>query len=424
MFDELDTADPTGDGRLIEALDASHERACRSQHRLLVLIAEADRRAAWRDSGARDLAHWLSMRYGISHWKARRWIAAGHALRGLPRLAGAFARGRLGLDKVVELARFATPEDEADLIRWAEQVSCAAIRHRGDLWAEARRDEVLEAERARALSWWWSDDGRRFGLQAELPAAQGAVVARAIERIADRVPAMPGEEDEHHSEARRADALVALCSPRGTEDADPNRATVVIHARADGLEAGTGGCEIENGPAVHPDAVRRLLCNARVQIVAEDRAGKVVGLGRLSREPSAWMIRQIRYRDRECRFPGCGSRRFTEAHHIVWWRHGGRTDLDNLVLTCSFHHRLVHEHRWSVERDEDGTVRWFDPGGIRHRAGPSGGGSSGPPTSCGLPRGPAGTRRSPSARGAGASPRSGRTSSRRRRAPPSSTAGR
>jgi hypothetical protein len=105
--------------------------------------------------------------------------------------------------------------------------------------------------------------------------------------------------------------------------------------------------------------------------VVETKSGDVVGLGRMTREPSAWMVRQIRYRDRECRFPGCGARRFTQAHHIRWWRNGGRTDLDNLLLICSFHHKLVHEHGWAVKRDADGTVRWFRPGGIRYRAGPS-----------------------------------------------------
>ena len=30
------------------------------------------------------MAHWLKMRYGISDWKARRWIAAAHALESLP----------------------------------------------------------------------------------------------------------------------------------------------------------------------------------------------------------------------------------------------------------------------------------------------------------------------------------------------------
>ena len=99
----------------------------------------------------------------------------------------------------------------------------------------------------------------------------------------------------------------------------------------------------------------------------------MLGLGRMSREPSAWIVRQVRYRDRGCRFPGCGARSFTEAHHIVWWSRGGRTDLDNLVLICSFHHRLVHEHGWSIERDADGEVRWRRADGTRYRAGPTDG---------------------------------------------------
>jgi hypothetical protein len=100
--------------------------------------------------------------------------------------------------------------------------------------------------------------------------------------------------------------------------------------------------------------------------VLEDDLGNVLGLGRARREPSAWMLRQVRYRDRECRFPGCGMRRFTEAHQLRWWRHGGRTELDNLALICSFHHRLVHEHRWSVRRRPDGEM---DP--VPTGAGPS-----------------------------------------------------
>jgi len=362
---------------LVEALDAAHRQIGHIQLELLSLIAQVDRLEAWREQGARDTAHWVAMRYGISEWKARRWIAAAHALERLPRLSQALAGGELGIDKVVELARFVTVQDEADLIGWAKWVSCAAVRRRGDLAARASREEVIEAERSRSVSWWYLDEGRRFGLEAELPAAQGAVVARALERLAESIPAMPDEEDECFASARRADALVALCSARIAEDPDPDRATVIIHAQLEGLQDGSGGCEVEDGPVIDPETVRRLMCNARGQTVVEDRDGNVLGLGRLTREPSAWMTRQVRYRDRECRFPGCGARRFTEAHHIVWWRHGGRTELDNLLLICSFHHRLVHEYGWSVRREEVGEVAWFRPDGIRYRAGPSPGDRAG-----------------------------------------------
>ena len=155
-------------------------------------IARGDRRELWRDWGARDMAHWLSMRYGISHWKALRWIAAAYALEVLPAIAAAFASGRLSVDKVVELTRCATPETEDRLLAWAQGVSCAAIRRKGDLAVSSSIREAGDGERARFLSWWWSDDGRRLGLAAELPAASGAVVARAIQRVSERVPVMPG----------------------------------------------------------------------------------------------------------------------------------------------------------------------------------------------------------------------------------------
>ena len=106
-------------------------------------------------------------------------------------------------------------------------------------------------------------------------------------------------------------------------------------------------------------------------MVVEDAARQPVVLGRTSREPPAWMIRQLRYRDLECRFPGCGSRRFTQAHHVVWWERGGRTDLNNLLLICTFHHKLVHEYDWTVRRDADGTVRWFRPEGTPYYARPA-----------------------------------------------------
>ena len=287
----------------IADLDALHARVSLDHRELLRGVAAADRCDAWRDSGARDMAHFLAMRYGISGWKARRWIAAAYALEGLPRTDEAFASGSLGIDKVVELIRFATPETEARLLRWAERVSGAAIRHRGDLAARRQIEEVQQAEQRRFLQYWYTEDS--VGLRGELPAAQGAVIAKALDRMAETIPVMPGAEDDPYpQDARRADALVALCSARIAADPDPDRATVVIHAQLEGLVAGTGGCEIEDGPVIHPETARRLLCTARVQTVLQDSRGEVVKLGRMHREPPAWMMRQLTHRDRGCRFPG------------------------------------------------------------------------------------------------------------------------
>ena len=202
-----------------------------------------------------------------------------------------------------------------------------------------------------------------------MPSAQGAIVAKALERVVDQIPEMPAPTDGVVIEARRADALLASCSQRIAADADADRATVVVHASLEAL-SGRRNAETEDGAVMPPEALQRLACDARIQVVAESDAGDAISLGRTKREPSASMMRQLRHRDRGCRFPGCGSTTFANAHHIVWWSRGGATDLNNLLLICGFHHRLVHEHGWAVERADDGRFRWFRADGSRYRGGP------------------------------------------------------
>src|SRR5436190_8217174 len=100
-------SDPSSGDVLISGMDATYRRVCAAQRELLRLIRDVDRLGLWEGEGARDMAHWLWMRYGISEWKARRWIAAAHALDGLPLAGEALESGDLGIDQVVELTRFA-----------------------------------------------------------------------------------------------------------------------------------------------------------------------------------------------------------------------------------------------------------------------------------------------------------------------------
>jgi hypothetical protein len=323
----------------------------------------------WERWGARDGAHWLAMRLGISYWKAARMRHAATALLELPRLSSALGDGTLGLDKVLELARFAKPGEEVELISWATTQTAARIRREGDRRRRPESEEVREVERTRSVHWWFQDGS--FELEASLPAAQGATVAKALERVAETIPVMPGEEGADGSEQRRADALVALCAGRLASDPDPDRATVVVHAQLADLNGSGAGSEIESGGIVAPASVQRLLCDARIQVLIEDGHGEVVGVSSTRREPPAWMVRQVRHRDRTCRFPGCDAARYTQAHHIRFWSQGGRTELENLVLICGFHHRLVHEHGWRLRRDAHGHVRWLWPDGTPHRPGHS-----------------------------------------------------
>jgi len=50
-----------------------------------------------------------------------------------------------------------------------------------------------------------------------------------------------------------------------------------------------------------------------------------------------------------------------DGHHLVHWIDGGETNLDNLVLLCRRHHRMVHEGGWQLVKTEDQTIVTVGP---------------------------------------------------------------
>lgn len=106
--------------------------------------------------------------------------------------------------------------------------------------------------------------------------------------------------------------------------------------------------EIEEGPALAPETVCLLGCDAMLERIVE-RDGKPLSLGRRRRTIPPALRRALRARDYCCHFPGCTHSRFLHAHHIHHWARGGPTNLDNLVQLCSYHHRLVHEGGYHIE---------------------------------------------------------------------------
>jgi hypothetical protein len=362
---------------VVARIDLLHAGISAAQRELLHNVVAFDNSGRWQHDGCRDVAQWLSGRLGISTWAAQRWVTAAHALERLPLISDALEAGTLGLDKVVELARFATPDTERKLIPWATRVSAAAIRRRAERAARTSLDEVRDAERSRYLRWWYFDDGKRMGLEGEFPAADGAAITRALRRLADRLPEVLRQQcvddlepsDHDVWETRCADALCALASQSLGDDSDGDRATVVVHTALSSVASGNRFSEIDGGPVIHPEIARRLACDARLQFVLTDQAGNAVGIGRTARAVPSWLMRQLRFRDHGCTFPGCGARAFLNAHHLWHWEDGGPTDLDNLVLVCHFHHKLVHECGWRV-RLTGSTVEWLRPSGHRFTPGP------------------------------------------------------
>jgi len=347
----------------IEITEIARDLAA-TQARLFERICDANRRGAWHYDGAASCAQWLVARLGVSHHTARAWTETAERLQDLPEAAAAFAAGELSFDQVRALCRFATPSNDVEDTAEARYSSVDRLHRIARDRERIERGSLETAYRRRFLKWRYDEERRCLVLRGEIPDDQGAVVVAALERIAYTTPHDPDIGTHQGLWPRAADALYELASQSIGADGDPDRATLVVHVDADVLASEDDGVGVaQDGPALHNETIRRLGCDSRWQFVADGNDGAPVGIGRMSRSIPAWLMRQLRLRDGGCRFQGCGRCHWVHAHHIIHWARGGRTDLDNLILLCSYHHRLLHEKGWHISGDPNSDVVWIRPDG-------------------------------------------------------------
>ena len=171
---------------------------------------------------------------------------------------------------------------------------------------------------------------------------------------------------------RRADAL-AWMAERMFESGDapalaPDRHEIVVHVEADVLADGRAGrCEIEHRTAIAAETARRLCCDAGIVPVVDGANGEPLSVGRRTRSIPPSVRRALASHDRGCRFPGYPATHRLHGHHVKHWANGGETSLDNLILLCPTHHRLVHEGGFDVQRLDDGGFRSTNPPGLAIR---------------------------------------------------------
>ena len=185
------------------------------------------------------------------------------------------------------------------------------------------------------------------------PADQGARCR--LEACRRRISADVVEERPIPYESRRADALAAVAESFLAESHAPSstadRYQVVVHVDAETLQERTAGrCEIEQGPSLPVETVRRLACDASLLRVLENPQGEPLDVGRKTRSIPPTIRRALNSRDGGCRFPGCTHQRYVDAHHIEHWAEGGETKLANLVTLCRLHHSDAAATRWRGER--------------------------------------------------------------------------
>ncbi|MEK8069734.1 HNH endonuclease signature motif containing protein [Rhodococcoides navarretei] len=94
-------------------------------------------------------------------------------------------------------------------------------------------------------------------------------------------------------------------------------------------------------------------CDADLTPVIVDHNGVPLALGRTTRLASDDQRIALTIRDTCCVMCGRPAQ-WCQAHHVRFWEHGGRTDLNNLALVCGECHRLVHHGDWQLLMGDDG----------------------------------------------------------------------
>jgi len=124
-------------------------------------------------------------------------------------------------------------------------------------------------------------------------------------------------------------------------------------------------CETEDGIALPVSTVRRMCCDAEILPAVLGGNGEVLDAGRSKRTATPQQRRALRAMYRTCAHPDCTvGFSACRIHHIKWWwKHLGRTDIDNLLPLCEKHHHLVHEGEWGLTMTPDRVTTWTRPDG-------------------------------------------------------------
>ena len=321
-----------------------------------------------------------------------------------PDLAHLWRTGQVNNDVVAVLARglhgvTATVEHQVvtALLPQLPHLSVAAMRivvsRLLDLLRPQTRDHAEQSNYDRRhLS--ATHHGGMTMITADLPGIDGAAVMAALEALAESLRV---EGDGHTRAQRRADALITLVNAAAAHGDLPATASGLAVAatitvgvsEADRVATGASRPPVTDvaeavrdaadpaaltasgtpaGPTTLGDAALRFaLCTGTLtgvlindqhrpdlpisQALAATHA-QPLAVGRSMRLATTYQRIALAVRDGGCllchRPPAeC------QTHHVVDWAHGGRTDLDHMVLLCWAHHRQVDLNRWKITRTTD-----------------------------------------------------------------------
>ncbi len=366
----------------------------------LKMMAASDDVAA--EHGARNVAAWLAPRvrsdYGplasserLGHDLDTRWTQAGAAVAdGKVNLAQAkvivAALDNLGS----EVDRATLRDAEAMLVEYAGRFAPKQLKVLGEKILEMVDPEAyvdqerknLEAAQRRANAATRLNLRKRGDGSTDLSARIPDAIAARIKTLLDawtspRHQASPANTDKPgcglgidpatgqrlpHDRLRGQAfcALIECLDPARTPLHGGDATSIVITIDFENLKNTTGVGILSDGTRITAGEVRRLACNAGIIPAVLGGKSQVLDLGRTRRlydrhQRLAMAIEHPTCRGEHCEIPAA----WCEAHHFTQsWVHGGRTDLKDGRLLCSFHHHRAHDPGYTADLLPNGDIRF------------------------------------------------------------------
>lgn len=367
------------------------------------LATDLESRDAHRYESATSMANWLSARTGESRGAVGSRLRLARDLRSMPATVEALASGWITHSHANVLSRALTPRtmdafarDEAGiLVPAARKLTADQLAQVVEFWLRRNDPDGTEpGEEGGRDRFFLSEtmEGRlkgNFDLGGDLAITVKLAVEEKVRELLRRDqenrkadPTDPGLSQLPSQ--RRARALGELCTQGACAPDNPARRLpmLVVHTTLDTL-AETGDptdwkVDIEQAwsSAIPLHQAHLWSCDCwMAHVVIRGTDGEILSAGREIRIANRAMRRALVARDgRCCAVPGCDRPvGWCEAHHIIWWEHGGLTEVENLCFVCSWHHHRIHDGELSVEM-VDGKPQFKNRTGmvlVDPRAGPA-----------------------------------------------------
>lgn len=362
---DVEALDLVGVKRLLGQCAVAKSRIAAVEHRAALVLRRltADARRANAE---------LAEAQGCSKRQARNTSETAKQLSEMDAAQEALAEGEISAEHARQLAR-AAKEHRLAAAAEQERLVAAAKSQNPDEFGDTIREWIrehdtddgqsrLERQRARRKGSAYVRDVDGMGvICAEHDPITHAGLSAIVAKWADALWRDEDPKNRRTPKQRIADAIENLIrfadaardgavAPTGVVVPKGAPVTIVVIAAYDAV-AKQMTAELPDGTAIPVQEFVKLAVQANILPAIFDSNGQPLWVGRKRRLPTAAQRLVAVARDRGCGVRGCRTpHQWTQLHHIIWWSLNGPTDIDNLVLLCSYHHHVVHDEHFVLSK--------------------------------------------------------------------------